>query len=201
MARKLQKGLIVKQIDKLKSIPVLESELFTMRAVSLSDGEDMFEYGRDAELVKYLPWGPYQTLDEVLKGIKDLFLKRPEMGLPLAYAIVWKDNGKMIGTCDFHSVNSKENSGGIGFVLNRNYWNRGIISDAARLLMEMGRSHLGYEKITLSHVPENTAAARVAEKLGFTETGLSEHRFMAGQESKEMKHYEFIFESGSSNCH
>ncbi len=172
------------------NIPILEAERFIMRPVELTDTDDMFEYGSDAEVVRYLPWGPYTSIDEVRSGIEQFFLKRPEAGLPPAYAVIWRENGKMIGTCDFHSVNPEENSGGIGFVLNRGFWNQGIITQAAELLIEMGHSHLGYQKITLAHVPENAAAARVAEKLGFTNLGIAEHQFMAGQKASLMVQYE-----------
>ena len=175
---------------RLRDLPVLEDELFIMRPVRLSDAADMFEYGSDPEVVRHLPWGPYRSIEEVRAGIRDFFLTRPEKGLPAAYAVVWRETGQMIGTCDFHSVDGERNAGGIGFVLNRRWWNRGIITRAAQLLMEMGRSRLGYTLVTLAHVPENSAAARVAEKLGFTETGRQEHRFMAGQESRLMVHHE-----------
>lgn len=192
MACQFQKGGELKGPEILRNIPVLESELFIMRPLEAGDAEDMFEYGSDEEVVKYLPWGPYQSIEEVRTGIEKFFLKRPESGLPMAYAIIWKDNGKMIGTCDFHSVDRDDNSGGIGFVLNRNYWNRGIITSAAEMLIEMGRSHLGYRRITLDHLSENRAAARVALKLGFARKGRRIHQFMAGQEPREMIHYELL---------
>ena len=178
------------RLKQLRDLPVLENELFRMRPVRLSDAGDMFEYGSDPEVVKHLPWGPYRNIGEVRAGIRDFFLTRPEKGIPAAYAILWKETGRMIGTCDFHSVDVGRNAGGVGFVLNRLWWNRGIITRAAGMLMDMGRTRLGYDMATLAHVPDNTAAARVAQKLGFTETGRREHRFMDGQESRMMVHYE-----------
>jgi len=178
---------------KLSHLPLLTDELFSMRPVRLEDSADMFEYGSDEEVVKLLPWGPYRSLEEVQKGIENFFLKRPDQGLPPAYAIIWKENGKMIGTCDFHSVNREENSAGIGFVLNRKYWNRGIITKATRLLIETGRDYLELSAVTLDHKPENKAAYRIAEKLGFALKGLREHRYMSGQEAVTMTHWELKF--------
>lgn len=179
--------------EKLRNIPQLADDQFIMRPVRLSDAEDMFEYGSDEVVVQYLPWGPYRSLEEVESGIEEFFLKRPEKGLPPAYAIVWKENGKMIGTCDFHSVDQENNTGGIGFVLNRGYWNKGIMTRASKLLIEMGRNHLGFRGVTLDHRPENDTAARIAEKLGFSMKGQRDHRYMAGQESRKMVHWELVF--------
>ncbi|MBB6480523.1 GNAT family N-acetyltransferase [Spirochaeta isovalerica] len=179
--------------ETLRNIPVLTDDRFIMRSVRLSDAPDMFEYGSDEEVVKNLPWGPYRSLEEVESGIEEFFLKRPEKGLPPAYAIVWKENGKMIGTCDFHSVDQENNTGGIGFVLNRDYWNRGIMTRASELLIEMGRSHFNFKGITLDHTPDNEAARRVAEKLGFTEKGMRIHNYMTGQKPRNMVHWEKDF--------
>ncbi len=177
-------------INRLRNVPILEDDLILLRPVKASDADDMFEYGSDIKVVKYLPWGPYRSIEEVREGIEKFFLTRPEQGLPAAYAIVWKQTGKMIGTCDFHSVSEDGNSGGIGFVLNRGFWNQGIITKAAKMLIDMGRRYLGFSKITLDHVPANAAAARIAEKLGFRNLGLREHRFMVGQKTEQMVHHE-----------
>lgn len=176
-------------MNRLRDLPILNSELFFMRPVCIEDAKDMFIYGSDEEVVKYLPWGPYKSMEESVWSIENLFLNRPEKGIPLAYAIVFKANNQMIGTCDFHSVNNEENSGEIGFVLNRNYWNKGIMTQACKLLIDFGFNHLGYDVIKIAHDQRNEASKRVIQKLGFTFLCEKEHQFKATHEKRKMLIY------------
>lgn len=81
-----------------------------------------------------------------------IFLPRPSRGIPAAYAIVHKDLNKMIGTCDFFTVNWEESYGEVGYCLNREYWNRGYVTLACKTLIEFGFNYLGLEKIVIRHL-------------------------------------------------
>ena len=86
----------------------------------------MFEYASDDEVTAKLSWPSHKCVEITKKSIAENFITRPERGLPIAYAIVWNDNDKMIGTCDFWHADFKNGCGEIGYVINKKYWGRGI---------------------------------------------------------------------------
>ena len=157
---------------QLFDMPIIDTENFIMRPVELNDAKDMFEYGSDIEVVATLPWGPYSNLEEVRSSIENLFLNRPDKGIPVAYAIIWKENNKMIGTCDFHTFSNFNKSGEIGYVLNKKYWGRGIITKAVMSLIEVGFEYLDLIRIQIKHSTVNDGSRRVIEKCGFIKEGL-----------------------------
>jgi len=160
-----------KTIDELKHIPVVDLGEIFLRPVVFEDYKDMFEYGSDDEVTKTLVWDSYGTPADAIHSIKNVFLNRPEKELPSAYAIIYKETNKMIGTCDFFKVDWDELIGEIGYVLNRHYWNKGYMTKACRAVRDFGFEYLGLDKIEIRHLPSNIGSKRVIEKCGFRYIG------------------------------
>ncbi len=153
--------------NKLNNMPTIDCGDFILRQIQYEDFNDMFEYGSNKENVKFLGWGPYDSIEDAIWSIENCFLNRLEKGLPVGYAIVWKDNNKMIGTCDIHTWNKERNFAEIGYVINKNYWNRGIATKACKVVIEYAFNELGVSRIEIAHHRGNIASKRVIEKCGF----------------------------------
>ncbi len=146
--------------------PVILFDHYMLRDIELTDASDMFEYGSDMEVVKFLSWGPYMDVTEAYGSIKQYFFKRPEKGLPVGYAIVDLNTNKMIGTVDFHTKFA-DGSVEAGYCLNKAYWNKGVMTKALRKLLEVGFWYLGFHKVIIGHANENVSSKRVIEKNNF----------------------------------
>jgi len=152
-------------------MPEVETERLILRPVEENDAADMFEYAGDPETVKWLSFPLHQSVQESRQIIHSLFLKRPEKGLPEPYALVLKENRKMIGTCDIHNID-RFGSGEIGYVINRKYWNHGYVTEACQKLIELAFQHIGMRRIEIIHAVENLRSQRVIEKCGFVLEGV-----------------------------
>jgi ribosomal-protein-alanine N-acetyltransferase len=90
-------------------------------------------------------------------------------GIPSQFAVVPRGEDAIIGYCGFfyhpeHAIEDIE----IGYRLNPDYWNRGLITEAARAVRDHGfRDWKLSRVISLIH-PENIPSRRVAEKNGMT---------------------------------
>lgn len=153
--------------DKLTFVPDIDLGDILLRKIKLDDAEDMFLYGSDPEVTKTLTWGPYKKIEETKDTLLNRFLNRPDRGIPFAYAIVDKVKNKMIGTCDFHTINSEKNSGEIGYALNREYWGKGIMTKACSAVIGFGFTFLDLDVIEIAHAIDNIGSKRVIEKCGF----------------------------------
>ena len=156
-------------------VPTIIFKNFMLRDVKLEDYKDMYEYGSDLRVCKTLNWGPYNDILDAKYAIKNIFLKRPADGLPIGYAIVDLDNNKMIGTIDFHTKTS--NGAEIGYCLNYNYHNRGIMSAALGQLIKIGFNILGYDFIIVGHVIDNLASKKVITNNNFKFDKISDKGF------------------------
>ena len=90
-------------------------------------------------------------------------------GIPSQFAVVPRGQDAIIGYCGFfyhpeHGIEDLE----IGYRLHPDYWNRGLITEAARAVRDYGfRDRKLSRVISLIH-PENVPSRRVAEKNGMT---------------------------------
>ncbi len=151
----------------LKQMPIVKFDHFMLRSIQKGDYKDLFEYGRDGEVVKTLSWGPMTNPIEAKRSIKDIFLARPKKGIPVGYAIVDMDKNKMIGTIDFHTKVVNQNALEIGYVINRDYWNQGIMTKALEKIIKVGFDYYGYDRLIIKHLKNNPASGKVIEKNGF----------------------------------
>ncbi len=161
--------------DRLNNMPVIDCGDFILRQLEFDDYKDMFDYGGNAKNTVFLGWGPYKSIDDAIWAAENVFLARPESGLPVGHAIVWKENNKMIGTCDIHTWNKEEDFVEIGYVVHMDYWNKGIATKACLAVMEYAFNDLGVSRIEIAHHKDNIGSKRVIEKCGFSYLENREH--------------------------
>ena len=90
-----------------------------------------------------------------------------ENNIPSLYAVTLGEGAPLLGYCGFYHPEGFEEVE-IGYRLDPHYWNRGLITEAARAVRDCGFSEWKLDKlISLIH-PDNTPSRRVAEKNGMT---------------------------------
>jgi ribosomal-protein-alanine N-acetyltransferase len=151
-------------------LPTIETDRFILRPIQVEDAKDMFEYAGDAENLQFVWFPRHSDPESSKKSIEDFFLTRVDRGIPEAYCVVIKPEMKMIGTVDVHTVRFGD-VGEIGYIINKRYWNRGIVSEAVQILISVMFHHCGFSRIEIQHNAENIGSGRVIEKAGFIKEG------------------------------
>lgn len=134
---------------------------YKLRSIKKKDYKDMFAYGSKDKVTKTLSWGPMKHPREAKKAIKEIFLARPKKGIPVGYAIVDLNNHKMIGTIDFHTKIQDENAVEIGYALHDDYWNQHVMTEALSMIIDVGFTYYGYDRLLIKHLKNNPASGRV----------------------------------------
>lgn len=151
-----------------KHMPKIVFGNYMLRTIKVSDYHDLFEYGKDPLVTKFLTWGPMVLSIEAKRSIKEIFYPRIKNGIPRGYAIIDIEKKKMIGTVDFHSKVKDAKIAEIGYVIHKDYWGQGIMTQAVKKLIDLGFSYLEYDKIIIKHLSKNIGSQKVIEKSGFT---------------------------------
>lgn len=146
-------------------IPRLETERLLLRAISTEDRNAIFEYYADPEVANWFFEQPFTQIEQADQVIGD-FLEKAAQGRGLAWAILLKASGELIGTCSFENLAAAK-QGEIGFDLAKKYWGYGYMSEALTGIITYGFSVLGLDSITADTYSHNARARRVLEKLGF----------------------------------
>ncbi|MCU0104846.1 GNAT family N-acetyltransferase [Acholeplasma vituli] len=160
-----------------QKMPTIELDKVILRTLLKKDANDFFELGKDPITTEFLTWGPFKTLKEAITMIKFTYFRRTSRNEPIGYAIVDKATAKMIGTIEFHTFNRKMNTCEIGYVLSRDYWNQGIMTDCLKAVTKVAFNHLKMDRVVIKHIIENTASQRVILKAGYQFVELSKKSF------------------------
>lgn len=108
------------------------------------------------------------TTGYTLENLSEYVKIRVSDPLVAFFAICDKNNGKHIGNIklDFHD--KKANVSELGLLIgNKDYWGKGIGSEACRLMMRYGFETMNLRKIYLAVYESNPYAKKLYEKLGF----------------------------------
>lgn len=151
-------------------LPELLTERLTLRKMMVTDSQDMYEYASRNDVTRYLTWYPHPD-----RGYTKQYLQylgnRYAAGMFYDWAVVFEPDCKMVGTCGFTSFNCAFDSAEVGYVLNPDYWGRGIATEALERVIQFGFEELRLHRIEARFIQENEASLRVMEHVGMTLEG------------------------------
>lgn len=148
---------------------VLETERLILRPFRQSDLQDFYEYASVEGVGEMAGWKHHETIEKT-QEILDGFIAEGK-----TFAIVFKENGKVIGSLgvekygmeaaltEFANYKGRE----LGFVLGKDYWGRGIMSEAVSTVIDYLFNDLDLDFLTCGYYDFNTQSKRVQEKCGF----------------------------------
>ncbi|NHM33851.1 GNAT family N-acetyltransferase [Neobacillus terrae] len=166
----------------------MEGERIILRPVSLDDVDDMYEYTSDDETTRYI-YDQHTDVNQTKKMIANYYMKEP-MGM---YAIVLKESNKMIGTIEFR-IHEWNNSGELGFTLNRHFWGKGYMTEAGKLILELAFHKLGLDRVFAGHDVRNGVSGKVLSRLGMTYEGTLRRDQMVKGVLTDTAHYSILKE-------
>jgi [ribosomal protein S5]-alanine N-acetyltransferase len=163
-------------------LPVLQSDRVLLRDFIDSDFVATHEYESDSKVVRYQSHG-VRTAEESLayiKKVREESSHEPRRLFDLA--IVFKENEEVVGRCGLYVSNPELREATLWYVLNRHYWGRGLVPEAARVLLGFGFRSLGIHRVFVDCDPRNVASVRVAQKLGMRqEAHFHENAWIKGE--------------------
>ena len=147
----------------------LLNERLLLREMIESDWLDVHKYASQDIVCQYQPWGPNteeDSIDFVNQVIKD---SRQVPRTRFVFAIIYNEN--MIGAGEINIRDFKNKAGEIAYIVNPNYWGKGIATEVAALLIEFGFNELKLHRIYATCDPRNIGSSKVLEKVGMVKEG------------------------------
>jgi ribosomal-protein-alanine N-acetyltransferase len=157
-------------------LPTIFTERLILRNISLEDAKDMYEYAKTPYVGPVAGWHPHKSLAET-KAVINMFLAYQTKGSLGVYAIVLKNENKMIGTIELFNYvpNFKAE---LGYSLNPSYWGNGLVPEAAEAILSWGFEDLNLKRIEVNLFTDNYQSERVCQKLGMTYEGLIRNGYL-----------------------
>ncbi|MEW6508309.1 MAG: GNAT family protein [Bacteroidota bacterium] len=169
------------QVNPFTKVPAIETERLLLRGFSENDINDIFEYASVNIVSEFLPWKAHRSLDDTrafLKMSAEMFEKQSNID----FAIVLKEENKVIGGISIRKWNDSNRCADLGYVLSSKYWGRGIMTEAIKRIIKFGFEELNANRIEAHCDENNHGSYRAMEKAGMKYEGkLREKIFMKGK--------------------
>lgn len=157
----------------------------------MDDAADLHSYASNPEVSKYVFWEAHRTLSDTkdyIRFILDLY----ENGKLSPWGIEYKEDGRLIGTFDFVNWQPNHKSAEIGYALSKDYWGKGIATEAAKELIHFGFTKMDLVRIQAKCLVENAGSERVMEKAGMTFEGILRKFIFIKEAHYDVKMYSII---------
>ena len=171
--------------------PRLETDRLVLRKMTPGDAAAVFAYASDPEVTRYVLWETHRSVEDS-RAFLDLTVRKYEGGGEPDWGMVYKGDGRFVGTCGFVGWSREHARAEMGYVLNPRYRGRGLVPEAVRAMIAFGFEKMDLNRVEARCVVENTASARVMEKAGMTYEGtLRQREFLKGA-YRDMKLYAIL---------
>jgi RimJ/RimL family protein N-acetyltransferase len=151
--------------EPLLAFPHLPGERVLLRPFATSDAQAVMAYGADREVIRYLDWGPTETLADARQFLEGVLTQYRE-GTSLVVAIVERASGEVVGNIALMGIDPNRRRAELGYVLHRRCWGRGYMTEAGLLLLRYAFLERGLAEVVAYVDPENHRSRRLLERLG-----------------------------------
>jgi ribosomal-protein-alanine N-acetyltransferase len=150
----------------LDNFPILQTERLTLRKIAMADAADLFQLRSNKEVMQYLA-RPIAKAIEDAEELIAVLNSNIELSETITWGICEKNHSNIIGTIGYYRVDRNNYRGEIGYLLGVQYWNKGLISEAIKTIVNYGFNTLQFHSIKACVSPFNIASQKVLLKNGF----------------------------------
>lgn len=148
---------------------MLLGEQVGLRAMGPGDADALWRWNHDPEVMRWMNDTYPGTRDQVERWLAE----RPRNAYgDVLFGIEVLDGAALVGLVALRDAEPERGIAELDIYLGeKEYWGRGIATDAVRTACRYGFDAMRLHRVTLTVVTENRAARRAYEKVGFVEEG------------------------------
>ncbi|MDI3549609.1 MAG: hypothetical protein PWQ15_711 [Methanobacterium sp.] len=147
----------------------LMGEKVFLKILSPEDvGEEYLSWMNDKEVTQFLEsrWTEYS-----LEDLKDYVKNINESSNNFIFGIFLKKTCAHIGNIKIGNINHHHGFGDLGFLIDKNYWNKGYGTEAIKLATKYAFRNLGLRKLFAGIYSNNIGSYKAFLKSGYQEVG------------------------------
>jgi ribosomal-protein-alanine N-acetyltransferase len=149
-----------------------------LRQIVQHHADDLFRIFSDTEIMQYWSCRPYTSVEQAHKLIESM-ARAVDNGTGIHWAITLAGDDRLIGKCGYNEWRKEHRRGDICYMLARDFWGQGIVSEALRAMLDYGFDRMNLHSVEAGVTPGNDASTRMLERLGFRLEGHLRESFWA----------------------
>ena len=147
----------------------LTTQRLTLRRFKDGDAEDMFKnWTNDSRVAKYVTWQPHGKIENTRLLVRE-WVDNYKHENCYNWAIVYDND--VIGNICAIEMNDKLECPTMGYCMSADYWNKGIMTEALKVVIHYLFCTVGVHRIQAEHDTMNPASGRVMSKCGMIYEG------------------------------
>lgn len=146
----------------------IKTERLILRQFQLRDNADMFQWASNPDVVKFLSYEPHKTMEETNAILTSWVKSYNEMS---TYNWAIEFQGVVIGNISVVDKDDECFTCHLGWQIDKPYWNKGIMTEAAKAVVDYLFDQVHYDRITSGCDTRNIGSSRVMQKTGMTLEG------------------------------
>lgn len=148
------------------NFPVLETNRFILRRLSLNDAEEIYQLRSNAEVAALTGKAPFEGVGEAIAYIDkiDNLINKNEC---IFWAVSGREEPTLIGAICLWNFDIPNGTVEIGYELLKGFQGKGIMGEVIVQILKYAFDVMGVETITAFPSCENPSSVRLLEKLGF----------------------------------
>ena len=180
---------------------VLTTARLTLRPFIADDAPAMFaNWTGDGEVTKFLTWQTHASV-EATAGFVNYLLDAYEKPESYSWGIAWKENEEeLFGMISVVNINEEADGMEIGYCLGKNWWGRGVMTEALRTVIGFCIETVGAQRVSARHDTKNPASGAVMRKAGMTFEGVLRRADRNNQGICDAAYYSILNDEYQSNA-
>ena len=173
-----------------KGTKELTTDRLILRRFTADDAETMYRnWASDDEVTKYLLWPTHESVD-TSRAVIASWLKEYDREDYYQWAIVFE--GEPIGSISVVAQNQRVEKAEVGYCMGRNWWHRGIMSEALSAVIAFLFDEVGFQRVESRHDPNNPHSGGVMRKCGMKFEGTHRRADRNNQGICDASHYAIL---------
>lgn len=144
----------------------LTTERLSLRPLRMEYLKTTYRYQGDRELTRYMMFLPDASIEATEKFIKEIEAEQQSENQRRFEFVILKDEEHIGGISVYLEKDDGETVGELGWIINKEYWGKGYVTEAAKAVMDFSFRQLGLRKLIAHCDARNEASARVMQKIG-----------------------------------
>jgi ribosomal-protein-alanine N-acetyltransferase len=179
-------------LDKLFSdSPEFWTERLHLRKINREDAAEYFAFASDPEVTRHTIWNAHETIEDGRKFIERV-LTQYEQREAFHWGIIDRMTNRLIGRVGFIHFDVSHDKTELGFALAKSCWGKGIMTEAARQIVDYAFRELGVNRVEGRCNHDNLGSSRVMEKLGMKLEGILRKQLKIKNQYVDQKMYSII---------
>lgn len=183
-----------------EEVPVLSTENLILRPIIEKDVAALYTLFSSEDVMRFMDVEIFTSMSEAAQMVT-FFREKMSSGEGMRWAICYKDDDELIGTCGFHHISRSNYKCEIGYDLIPAFWGKGIMTTAIHCLLKHGFEGLQLNRIEAIVDPINTNSYKLLDRIGFQREGTHRQAFYEKGRFIDVYIYSMLREDYQSELH